>query len=581
MNIWIKRSLGTIAVTGGLVLAGAAAAQADDLGPVSTSNESSSSSEGSASAPITIGGVDVGTSSESSSSSSSETTVTDGDRSSTEKVESEDSSSNGTRLMTEGISLDPGAAISRSSEADSSSTSGGTTGSQESSSSSESSGSASAPVRIGGIEVTNDRAAESSRSSERSATDGDRSTSEKRESESSSSSSTSLGTEAITLDPQAAFERSDARESSRLGRDLADDSSESGTSGSASAPVSIGGLVVTDDRENAGSEKTERTATDGDRSTSEVRERSNSSSDSTSFGTGALTLEPGTSLEHGDARESSRVGRDLADSSSESSSSGAASLPIGFEGFVVERDTASESQDAARSEVVDGDRSSVRENASIREDESSTSFGGGGFELNPNVAFDDEQARESSRLGRDSSDSSSRSQTSTTGGLPISFDGLTGSNESSQLRADRGASTVTDGDRSVSETVQTGSLVERGFDATGGAFTAEPAFGVGTERTGSNDRLGGLSTTSSSNEADGFVAGPFDGGAFDVTGWSNAITENLRESRVVDGDRSTTTVTEDRSERDDAQDFGFDGIEGNPAGSFDTRADRISDLIRR
>lgn len=486
MNIWIKRSLGTIAVTGGIVLAGAAAAQADDIDGQSSSNDS----QGSFSAPISIGGLDIGSSSERSSSSTEETTVTDGDRSISETTERSSASSNDSRLSTDGISIDPAAAFSRSSESDRSSTGSGSTGIDGSSSQSEQSASASAPITIGSLD----------------------------------------------------FSQQDARQSD---------------------------------------ERAERTVVDGDRSSSEVSERSDESQSSTSFGTGSISLDPAALLEGSSSQDSSRLGRDVAEDSSSSASSGAASLPISIEGFTFSREAASASQQAGRSELVDGDRSVVTERSSARADESATSFGGGGLDIAPALSFGTEQAREDSRLGRDLQESSSDSRASVAGSLPIAFDGFSGAFGSSQARADREDVTSVDGDRSSRQVSETASLVERATAFEGGAFSTVPAFGLDTDQQQASDRFGSTRGTTSSSTTNGFLEGPFEGGAFDVTDRSASVTEALRASLVSDGDRSVETVSTDRDERTDARQLGFDGFDGDPRGAFSTSTQRLSDLLRR
>lgn len=518
MNIWIKRSLGTVAVTGGLLFAGATAANADDAGSSlidgltgshaqahdssstgsgseSSSSESSSSSRGSASAPIEVGGLDVGTRSESSSSTSSSSESTDGDRSAKESSSSQKSSTHENGLSTEGIELDPQAAFGQEQASkDSDVRTGDRDGSADSSESSSATGaSASAPIRVGGIDLTSasQEAASDARASV--ARDGDRAVSESEESSSSNKNATDLGIGAIELDPQAAFRDARSSSSSNLG------------------------------------------GSDG-----------------------------------------------IRDAASSSASAGAASLPIRFEGISFSNDSEREQADRRAQAAVDGDRGVASEEGSSSTDTTSTALEGLGFGFAPQGAFETERTEESSRLGdRDGiRDDASSSSSSVEGAAPFSFEGLAGSFLGTFERATTDERVSVDGDRSTREVDEASMTTENGFAASGGAFDGKPTFGFQRSEDSVSSAVGDAVRGESTSSTSGRYAFPFDSEGITAVFESIRATNLAALSEARDGDRSTKdTRTESTRQHDETQ-FGTDGISGDPSGSFEQDQLDVTDLLR-
>ncbi len=286
MNTWIKRSLGTAAVAGGLLLGGAAMASADE-----GSSASDNAADSSFSSPIRIGGIDLGATSSSSSSSSVTETRTDRDGSSESTMrESKDSSKNSVGLSTGDLTADPSAAISsitqsatsRDSDADESS----------SSSSTEGKATAKAPVSIGGLGLTgsNEQASSDQQKVTRTDEDGDTRTSES-ESADASKTGYSFGLGELTADPMGSLSgaRSDA-----LTRDDEDvtGASTSEAAGSFSSPLSFEGITGAFSDERASMDARRDTVTDEDGTRSEATREARASKTAGGFDTGSFTADP-------------------------------------------------------------------------------------------------------------------------------------------------------------------------------------------------------------------------------------------------------------------------------------------------
>lgn len=286
MNTWIKRSLGTAAVAGGLLLGGAAMASADD-----GSSASQNAAGSSFSSPIRIGGIDLGATSSSSSSSSVTETRTDRDGSSESSTrESKDSSKNSVGLSTGDITADPSAAISsitksatsRDSDADESS----------SSSSSEGEATAKAPVSLGNLNLngSNEQASSEKEKVTRTDEDGDTRTSES-ESANASKTDYSFGIGELTADPMGSLSgaRSDA-----LTRDDEDvtGASTSEAAGSFSSPLSFEGITGSFSDERASMDARRDTVTDEDGTRSGATREARASKTTGGFDTGSFAADP-------------------------------------------------------------------------------------------------------------------------------------------------------------------------------------------------------------------------------------------------------------------------------------------------
>ncbi|QIM22643.1 hypothetical protein G7075_18365 [Phycicoccus sp. HDW14] len=286
MNTWIKRSLGTAAVAGGLLLGGAAMASADD-----GSSASQHAADSSVSSPIRLGGIDLGATSSSSKSSSVTETRTDRDGSSESSTRaSKDSSKNSVGLSTGDITADPSAAISsitksatsRDSDADTS----------RSSSSSEGRATAKAPVSIGGLNLTgsNEQASSGREKVTRTDEDGDTRTSES-ESAKASKTGYSFGIGELTADPMGSLSgaRSDA-----LTRDDEDvtGASTSEAAGSFSSPLSFEGITGSFSDERASTDARRDTVTDEDGTRSQATREARASKTTGGFDTGSFAADP-------------------------------------------------------------------------------------------------------------------------------------------------------------------------------------------------------------------------------------------------------------------------------------------------
>jgi hypothetical protein len=383
MNIWIKRSLATVAVAGGLVLAGAAAAQADD--PFDASSNSSDSN-GSLSAPIEIGGISVGSTSESSSSSTSTTTTTDGQQSTTDTSSTSEQSASDQGITTGPITIDPAAALSSGSSSQEEST-GGSDGSNQSSSQSDTSGSASSPVHVGGVQVHSHQDQARADQSESTSTDGDRSTTDGSATQQSSSSDTQLGVGAIDADPGASFGQAQQQSDSSLGDEDGIDQgrSSSQSQGAATSPLSFEGLSGSQATSNSSTDQDWSAATDGDRSSSTSHAQRQDDSTVLGFTGGGFATEPYGAFASGQDQRADSVGDDAgtdrADSSSWSDVTGGS--PFVADGFTGAVETAQETWTADERTASDADRSTTDSETSHDQSRDGQAFGFDGFSGDP------------------------------------------------------------------------------------------------------------------------------------------------------------------------------------------------------
>jgi hypothetical protein len=231
MNIWIKRSLGTAVVAGGLLFAGAAVASACNCTGSSTSSLGTSLS-----APVEIGGAHVGIQRDKSRTQDSSATRTGTDGKSTSTKRSSTSSKDSIALDTGKISADPAATLRREKAP-----SKKRTGQQNrtDASSSRTSGAVAAPVRVGGATLSVERAkhAEDYSSSISNGSDGTQASEYRRTTEDKKTAAR-LGTGDLTVKPQASIEKADT---ARTGQ-LRAESSESTKDLRAAAPITFGGI---------------------------------------------------------------------------------------------------------------------------------------------------------------------------------------------------------------------------------------------------------------------------------------------------------------------------------------------------
>lgn len=418
MHTWIKRSLGTAAIAGGLVFAGATMASADDS---TSSNQNATGS--SFSSPITIGGIDAGATSERSSSSTSTVTRTDDrGRTTTDSRTSKDASKGSYGLSTKGITLDP-SAITRSASTKSSSRDD--SGRSAASSSDATSVRGSSPVKVGGITLTgtSERAASDSRTSTRTDEKGTR-TSE-RSSESASKTGGTIGTRDITANPAGALtdRRSTTSSSDRIG-DRGTSRSTSETAGDLSAPVKIGGAFADVTDERADKDARTETVTDENGTRSQTERNATASRTQGGLDVGSIAADPAGLLR--DARTGSSSSDRLGDEDANTSSSRSAlglTAPVRAEGVSggVSREDASARE--RESLVRDEDRT-VRRTES-QQSASREAFAGrsGAFTGAPALGLTDARSA-SSASDRFDDASTSASDTRGTYAFPSSYDGF-------------------------------------------------------------------------------------------------------------------------------------------------------------
>lgn len=474
MNIWIKRSLTTVAVSGGLVLAGAATAHADEQ------RDSSNQTDSSLSVPIEIGGLSLGSSSESSSSSSSTNETRDGDRSTTQHDSSEQRSASGGGIEVDPSRIDLGGMLSSSGSSQEESR-GGDRGrgesSQSSQSQSQSEGSVSAPVELGGVKVHGHQADESRQESSSSAQDGDRTHEEHRASSDSSRSEGGLDTGGIALDPRAALGSSQQQSDSSLGgRDgIAESDSSSHTEGSLAAPIVLEGISGWFTADGTSSQEGRTHSTDGDRSSSSEHASTDHRSTDTRFGGGGLALHPhGSFSQHQSDSEASVGGTDgVRESDSASSTAFAGGTPYVFEGIWGDLVTTEESTSTETHAAADGDREVSSTESESSQQDTRVSGHSGQAAGDPTLGFLTEQSDSSSGVG----DLDESRSAGTTGGgydAPFAFGGFGALVEQGSADHHSVTDTVRDGDRTTTEQHSSHQEDRDGRDLTFDGFSGHP-----------------------------------------------------------------------------------------------------------
>jgi hypothetical protein len=500
MNVWIKRSLGTVAVAGGLMLAGAAAANADD-GIGSHQQDSTSHSSTGFGAPIEIGGLSLGSTSEHSSSSTTSSTSTDGDRSTSHSETTGDHSSSATGIKVDPTTIDPGAMLSNGSSSHSSSTGGRDTGSDDDSSSSATNGAASAPIHLGGISVQHQQADASTDSTKDSAKDGDQWTTDEDSSADSSSSQAGFGTGGVDINPGATLDQSQHSNGSSLGDEDGIDSSESAshTSGAASAPITVEGLTGSYATESHSADHESTSAGDGDRSWTSTSDSTDDHGTGFAFDGAGFALAPGGAFSTEQSGSDSSLGDttgegngiDSSDSASSTSLEGSA--PYAFEGFTGEltnwQDTSSTESDSA----TDGDQEVTSTTTDADHDATTIGGQGGSAWGEPWFGFGTTQSSQSengSTLGDDNTADGSTG--STWGGFdsPYGIDGVTGWVDQDSS-ADYGQTDTTwDGEDSSTDQTSSHEESDNGQDLGLDGLTGHPAGALSTDDlsdTSSND----------------------------------------------------------------------------------------------
>ncbi len=242
MNVWIKRSLSTAAVAGGLLIAGAAVAQAS-----TETGHAGNSGSAALSSPLEIGSISLGLQSESSSEHSSTVTTTGKHGTATTTKESASGRKDALGLSTGKISVDPSATLKSVTKSSGHKSDGNVKGSVKQ----HTSGSIKAPISIGGAKLTTEHE-DWSATSKKTVVKGKNGTSTSEQSkEQASKSGTSVGVGELKVNPQGSFDshKSIAGWFGENGAGIV--GAKSGSTVKGSAPISFGGLTATTSHQEA------------------------------------------------------------------------------------------------------------------------------------------------------------------------------------------------------------------------------------------------------------------------------------------------------------------------------------------
>lgn len=435
MNTWIKRSLAVTAVAGGLMLAGATSATADDA-------QSTSTTESSLSSPIEIGGIGLGIVQDQSSSSSSTSTVTDADGTSTTTESSSTDTDRAAGIAIDPTTIDPAAVLATSQASQTDEGAGNTGTSQQSSSQS---GAAQAPIRVGGVNATGQQQETTQDAQASSLTDEDGTRSSSSESNGTRSTGGTLGTGALDVSPGGAVSQSGSSESDEAGDDISSNQQSSSNNVEGNAPFAFEGLKagVVDQQTSQEQSSTSMSDEDGTRSSEQ------SSADASTTG-GAVELgkvsgNPAGTLTQSSSSSDEQVGDDISGSESTSSTEGALSGPFSFAGAqgVVGRD--STSSDASSSSVSDED--GTRSSSSRDESATSQQVGGatGAFTGSPVLEFLQQSSSDSEQVGDEGHNESASSQRGAYA-FPFDYNGFGTFAELVDAQESENSSTVSDED---------------------------------------------------------------------------------------------------------------------------------------
>ncbi|MFI5734346.1 hypothetical protein ACIA49_29795 [Kribbella sp. NPDC051587] len=233
MNVWVKRSLSTAAVAGGLFFAGAAAAHAD----TGTAHDEGLLG-GKASAPIEIGSIDLGVQSSSSSSHSSTVSHTGKQGTTTSTKQSTKSTKDSIGLSTGKITADPAATLKSVTRSTTHRSDGAVSGKQ----SQHTQGSVQAPVSIGGVKLTGQHEETSTSAEKVTRSDKHGTSVSERRTVRGSKTGGSLETGSITLNPNGSLDTRQVAGGSADRRGNSSIFSHSATDAAGSLPISFGGL---------------------------------------------------------------------------------------------------------------------------------------------------------------------------------------------------------------------------------------------------------------------------------------------------------------------------------------------------
>ncbi|WP_405063325.1 hypothetical protein OG474_17260 [Kribbella sp. NBC_01505] len=401
MNVWVKRSLSTAAVAGGLFFAGAAVAHAD-----TGHAQSEDVTTGKVAAPIEIGSIDLGLETSSSSSHSSTVSHTGKKGTTTSTKQSSKTTKNKVGLSTGKITADPVGTLSS------------VTRSTARRSSNHTSGSVQSPVSIGGAKLTAEHEETSANAQKTVRTDKHGTSVSERRTVRGSKTGGSVGTGAITLDPNAAFDshQSSVGKHNTVG-------SHSATDAAGSLPISFGGLKAQGWSDTYSLDYSKTKVSDRHGSRTDVRSDERATHTGAGVVVGRLVADPQAAVSD---RRSTLLHNDRGSRYAlvtDQATTGSLSAPFKFDGvsgFVTSQQA---SKSVRGTEVVDKHRT-VRKVVTNESASSQTIAGhSGAITGNPSLDFADHR---SSLIAGDRHDSIIRTDRDgyATYALPYSYDGF-------------------------------------------------------------------------------------------------------------------------------------------------------------
>lgn len=418
MQTFIKRSLGTVALAGGFLLAGAAMASANDTGNITHSATGSSISS-----PIEIGGSNAGISTQSSSSSGLSQTRTDQAGTSTsESRTSQDASKNTLGLSTGSTKVDPSAGLT---QVTNNATVGKDNGRKASSATSRSTqAKGSAPIKVGGVSLTGTTERSSSNATKSTRANGNATRTSERSSQTASRTGAGLGTGDITANPSGTLSQATKGSSSSQdrGSNRNVSTTSSSTAGDLSSPVNLSGATASFTDQRASQDARKETVTDRQGTRSQSEQNGSASRTAGGLDVGAITADPAATLR--DARTADQQSGNIGDNRGSTSRS-ALGLSAPVRGDGLGGSFSREDAQARDTESVVSNREGTTRHAESTESASREALGGqsGAFGSAPALGLDDTR-NSTSVLGDDNTSSNRDSFTAARSALPFFSDGF-------------------------------------------------------------------------------------------------------------------------------------------------------------
>ncbi|MGC4937403.1 hypothetical protein [Kribbella sp. DT2] len=323
MNVWIKRSLSTAAVAGGLFIAGAAVAQAS-----TETGHADNSGSASLSSPLEIGSIGLGLQSESSSKHSSTVTKTGKHGTATTTKESASGRKDALGLSTGKISIDPSATLKSVTKSSGHKSDESVKGSAKQ----HTSGSIKAPISIGGAQLTTEHE-DWSATSKKTVVKGKHGTSTSEQSkEHASKTGTSVGVGELKVNPQGSFD-SHKSIAGWFGEDGAGVvGAKAGSTVKGSSPISFGGVTAKTSHQEASTAHRAETVTTKRGTWTEEHSSEQISSTDAGLAVGRFTADPKAVLTDRRGGFFATDGDDKVVAGSTSKTTGKLAAPFHFDG---------------------------------------------------------------------------------------------------------------------------------------------------------------------------------------------------------------------------------------------------------